>query len=99
MLVIFTFISYEAISTYFMKKAWEEGEQTQSQEREKSTLLSIEELTLADTDASSYDTIRPCSDKDAIASIPAACNDEALSSDGNLMANSSLIMLSQSNRA
>lgn len=84
---------------YLVKNTLKEGECSQYQELEEPALLPIEALTMADTKIDTYNSIRHCSDQDATASKPSTCNDETLLSGDNLMANSSLIMLSQINRA
>lgn len=98
MLVIFTFMLYFGKETHSMKKACEKDERAQSQWREELASLPMRELTMADNATKSNDSIRYCSDKDTIASMPVPCSDEELMSDENLMANSSLIMLAQNNR-
>jgi hypothetical protein len=84
---------------YLMKNTWKEGECSQYQELEEPALSPLEALTMTYAKKNSCNSFRHCSDKHAKVSKPATCNDEALLSGDNLMANSSLIMLSQMKRA
>jgi hypothetical protein len=78
-----------------IKKAWDEGE---CPEHKKPVLVQIEGLNIANYEPNIDDCIGYRSDTETVTSNPAFCNDEALLLNDNLMANSSLIMLSQNNR-
>lgn len=95
MLLIFALMLYTRIGC-MTKIAWNKSESCQSQEP---ALMLMERPRIAAYETNTYDIIGCCPDREEVTNTPTLCNDEVPLLNDNLMANSSLIILSQSNRA